>query len=100
MAMMPAAPAAGAYRPPLPWMRWGLRTVALLYLGVMLVIPLVVVARAGLAEGLGELWRAIVQPVAWHALALTLWTAATAALINAAMGTLTAYVLVRSRFPG
>lgn len=98
--MAPAAPAAGAYRPPLPWMRWGLRTAALLYLGVMLVIPLAVIVRAGLADGPVELWHAITQPVAWHALTLTLWTAATAAGINAAMGTLTAYVLVRYRFPG
>ena len=35
-----------------------------------------------------------------HALTLTLWTAAVMALINAVMGLLTAYVLVRYRFPG
>lgn len=97
-----AAPpsAAGTFRPPLPWMRWSVRAAALIYLGVMLAIPLIVITRAGLARGLDGLWRAIIQPIAWHALALTLWTAADAALINAAMGTLTAYVLVRYRFPG
>jgi ABC-type molybdate transport system permease subunit len=38
--------------------------------------------------------------VAWHALTLSLWTAAVMAVINAVMGTLTAYVLVRYSFPG
>jgi sulfate/thiosulfate transport system permease protein len=43
---------------------------------------------------------AILRPVAWHALVLSLWTAGAMALINAVMGTLTAYVLVRYSFPG
>ena len=43
----------------LPWGRWGLRTVALTYLAVMLIIPLAIIFRDGLQEGLGGLWRAI-----------------------------------------
>jgi sulfate transport system permease protein len=39
-------------------------------------------------------------PIAWSALVLTLWTAALMACINGVMGTVTAYVLVRFRFPG
>src|SRR5690606_2158154 len=35
-----------------------------------------------------------------HALRLTLWTAALAAGVNTVMGTLTAFVIVRYRFPG
>jgi sulfate transport system permease protein len=42
----------------------------------------------------------VTLPAAWHALKLTLWTAAVMTLINAVMGTLTAYVLVRYSFPG
>ena len=44
--------------------------------------------------------RMITQPVAWHALVLSLWTAGLMAIVNAVMGTLTAYVLVRYSFPG
>ncbi len=66
----------------------------------MLIVPLVVVLQDGLRQGLGGLWRAISTPVAWHALGLTLWTSALMALINAVMGTLTAYALVRFEFPG
>lgn len=82
------------------WGRWGLRTVALTYLTVMLLIPLTVIFQDGLQNGLGGLWRAITLPIAWHALMLTLWTAAVMVIINTIMGTLTAYVLVRYEFPG
>lgn len=84
----------------LPWGRWSVRAVALTYLLVMLIIPLSVIFHDGLRDGMDSLWRAITLPVARHALVLTLWTAAVMALINAVMGTLTAYVLVRYSFPG
>jgi sulfate transport system permease protein len=83
----------------LPWGRWSLRTVALTYLTVMIIIPLAVIFRDGLQDGLAGLWQTISQPVAWHALKLTLWTAAVMTLINTVMGMLTAYVLVRYEFP-
>lgn len=83
-----------------PWGRWSVRTLALTYLTVMLIIPLAVILQDGVREGLGGLWAAISLPIAWSALRLTLWTAAIMAFINAVMGTLTAYVLVRYTFPG
>ncbi len=89
-----------ASRPRKPWGDWGSRTVALTYLSVMLIIPLIVIFQDGLRGGLGELWRQVTMPVAWNALGLTLWTAAVMTVINAIMGTLTAYVLVRYTFPG
>jgi sulfate/thiosulfate transport system permease protein len=76
------------------------RLAALSYLTVVLIIPLVVILEDGLQNGLSGLWNAISRPVPWHALLLSLWTAGVMALINAVMGTLTAYVLVRYRFPG
>jgi sulfate/thiosulfate transport system permease protein len=54
----------------------------------------------GLREGLSGLWRQVTLPIAWSALWLTLWTSAIMTLINAVMGTMTAYVLVRYTFPG
>jgi len=84
----------------LPWGRWSTRAVALTYLAVMLIIPLVVILQDGLRDGLSGMWRMITQPVAWRALVLSLWTAGLMAIVNAVMGTLTAYVLVRYRFPG
>lgn len=95
-----ATPGAPPPKAAFPWGRWGVRSVALTYLAVMLVIPLLVIFSDGLREGLGGLWRQVSLPTAWHALKLTLWTGAVMTLINMVMGTLTAYVLVRYEFPG
>ena len=84
----------------LPWSHWGIRSVALAYLTVILIIPLLVIVQDGTREGPGELWRQVTLPAAWHALKLTLWTAALMTVINTMMGTLTAFVLVRYEFPG
>jgi sulfate/thiosulfate transport system permease protein len=66
----------------------------------MLVIPLAVIFNDGLREGVSELWSQVSRPAAWHALKLTLWTSAFMTGINTVMGMLTAFVLVRYRFPG
>jgi sulfate transport system permease protein len=88
------------YKKPIPWRRWGIRSVALTYLLVMLIIPLLVILQDGLRAGLGEFWRQITLPMAWHALKLTLWTSALMTIINTIMGVLTAFVIVRYEFPG
>lgn len=87
-------------RRPLPWGRWTMRSIALTYLTVMLIIPLMVILQDGLRAGLSGLWAQVSNPIAWHALKLTLWTAAVMTVINSVMGALTAYVLVRYEFPG
>ncbi|HNP73210.1 MAG TPA: sulfate ABC transporter permease subunit CysT [Kouleothrix sp.] len=76
------------------------RATALTYLAVLLIIPLAIIVQDGLRGGVGSLLGVLTQPVARSALWLSLWTAAVMAVINAVMGTLTAYVLVRYRFPG
>jgi sulfate transport system permease protein len=76
------------------------RSIALAYLSILLIIPLVVIFQDGLREGLGGLWQEVTRPVAWEALKLSLWTAGVMTAINTLMGTLTAYVLVRYSFPG
>jgi sulfate transport system permease protein len=85
---------------PLPWGRWGLRGAALGYLALMIVLPLSTVLHRGLGDGLGAFWSDLTAPTALAALRLTLWTAALMTAINAVMGTLTAYALVRFRFAG
>lgn len=91
----PTQPAPARPRTPI-----GVRAAALTYLSLLLIIPLAIIVQDGLRDGLGGIVRVLRQPVAWHALVLSLWTAAIMAVINAVMGTLTAYVLVRYRFPG
>lgn len=84
----------------LPLGRWSLRSIALTYLTILLILPLAVVLQDGLAGGLTPLINVFVRPVPRAALVLTLWTAAVMAVINGVMGLLTAYVLVRYQFPG
>jgi sulfate transport system permease protein len=83
-----------------PWGRRSIRSIALGYLFIMLLIPLLVIMQDGFREGVGGLWHQINLPIARSALLLTLWTAAIMTVINTVMGTLTAYVLVRYDFPG
>ncbi|HSV86584.1 MAG TPA: sulfate ABC transporter permease subunit CysT [Levilinea sp.] len=84
----------------LPLSQWGIRTTALIYMTLMLLIPLLVILQDGLSEGLSMLWYQISLPIAASALRLTLWTSAIMTIINSVMGLLTAYVLVRYQFPG
>ena len=90
----------GAERRPRPWGRWGLRFTAATYLFAMIVLPLSAVAARGLSDGLAGVWQDLTAPFALEALGLTIATAAVMTLVNAVMGTLTAFVLVRSRFRG
>lgn len=84
----------------LPWGRWGLRVAAFLYLGFMVALPLATIIKNGVADGLSAFWEDVTSPTAFAALKLTLTTSIIITIINAVMGTLTAYVLVRFRFPG
>ena len=84
----------------LPWGRWGLRVTAFLYLGLMVALPLATIIKNGVVDGLPAFWEDVTNPTAFAALKLTLTTSIIITIINAVMGTLTAYVLVRFRFPG
>ena len=77
-----------------------LRSVSLFYLGLMVLLPLVALIYESSLLGVSEFVKAVVNPFAWHALKLTFLTALAMVVINAVMGTATAWVLVRYDFPG
>jgi sulfate/thiosulfate transport system permease protein len=79
---------------------WGLRAPALIYLGALVIVPLVVITVEGVRGGLDVLWTSVTRPAALQAIWLSVSTAAIMALVNVFMGTLTAVVLARHRFPG
>ncbi|HSB08038.1 MAG TPA: sulfate ABC transporter permease subunit CysT [Blastocatellia bacterium] len=89
-----------AVRASMPWGRWGLRVTAFVYLGFMVALPLAAIIQNGFAGGLATFKDDVTAPIALAALKLTLSTAVIITVVNAVMGTLTAYVLVRFRFPG
>jgi sulfate/thiosulfate transport system permease protein len=76
------------------------RGVAMLYLSVIVLIPLAAVAAKSLDGGTGAFWDAVTDPEAVSALKLTLILALAVTLVNAVMGTLIAWVLVRDEFRG
>ena len=66
----------------------------------MVVVPVAAIVTAGFEDGFASFRTAFAIPYAWTAIRLTLITSAAATVINAVMGTLLAWVLVRYRFPG
>ena len=77
-----------------------MRATALSYLALMIVVPLAAVLENGFKDGLSVFWSDITGKVAFAALELTIFAAFFVTAVNALMGTLTAYVLVRYRFAG
>ena len=80
--------------------RWSLRSIALVYLGALIVLPISVVIAKGFGGGLQTLRDAMATQGATGALKLTLIMAVATAVLNAFFGTLLAFVLVRYRFWG
>ncbi len=73
---------------------------AALYLGLIVLIPIAALIWQSLAGGLGSFVAAVTSPQALAAITLTFMMSLVVVLINAVMGTLIAWVLVRDDFPG
>ena len=80
--------------------RLGLRTLALGYLGLLLLVPVGVVLWRTFEGGVGAVWASVTTPAAIHAFWLTFEVALIAVPLNAAFGILAALALVRGRFRG
>jgi sulfate transport system permease protein len=89
---LPAAPRVGA-----EGLGRGLLTA---YLSLVVLLPLAAVLARSVDGGLGAFWRAVTAPEAVAAIEFTLIVSAIVVGINAAFGTLIAWVLVRDEFPG
>jgi sulfate transport system permease protein len=70
------------------------------YLLVIVVLPIAAVVWKSTGNGASGFWAVVSSPQAVAALKLTLVVSALAVLTNAVLGTITAWVLVRDRFPG
>jgi sulfate transport system permease protein len=74
--------------------------ITLAYLGVIVVLPLTALALRPWELGLGGVWRSLTEERVLDALRISFGISALAALINAPLGLLIAWVLVRYEFPG
>src|SRR5512132_896355 len=75
----------------------GLATV---YLSLIVLLPLAALLWYSTEGGWGAFWDAVTEPQSVAALKLTLVASTVVALVNAVMGTIVAWLLVRDRFLG
>ena len=71
-----------------------------LWLSVIVLLPLAALTVTSFDEGWSGFWEAVTAPVALASLWVTVLVAVIVALLNAVMGTLIAWVLVRDDFRG
>lgn len=74
--------------------------IAVAYLGLIVLLPVAALAWNAAAAGPAAFVTAITNPATLSALVLTLFAAFIVVLIDAVMGTLIAWILVRDEFPG
>ncbi|HSZ08940.1 MAG TPA: sulfate ABC transporter permease subunit CysW [Steroidobacteraceae bacterium] len=80
--------------------RWLLIVTALLFLCVFLVLPLLAVFAQALAKGFEAYYLAIMAPMAWAAVKLTLLVAAIAVPLNLIFGVAAAWAIAKFNFRG
>ena len=80
--------------------KYGLRTLALAYMALIVLVPVGMIMRRAFEDGFGPFWTAVTQPDALHALRLTLEIAAIVVPLNTVFGIIIAIMLVRHSFPG
>jgi sulfate transport system permease protein len=80
--------------------KYALRTFALGYLAMLLLIPVGMIFYRTFEHGFAAAWDAVTTPDALHAFKLTLEIAAIAVPLNTIFGIGAALILVRSRFRG
>jgi sulfate transport system permease protein len=76
------------------------RGAAVLWISLIVLLPLAAVLSRGFSDGIGHFWSAITDKEAVAAIKLTLISSLIVVAINAVMGTLIAWVLVRDDFRG
>jgi sulfate/thiosulfate transport system permease protein len=76
------------------------RGTATLWISLIVLLPLAAVFTRAFDDGLGHFWEAITDKEAVAAIKLTLISSLIVVVINAVMGTLIAWVLVRDEFRG
>src|SRR5208283_3809851 len=80
--------------------RLGLILVAILFLAVFVLVPLIVVFTEALKKGLGGYFASLTEPAALSAIELTLFVAAIAVPANLFFGVAAAWAIAKFDFPG
>ena len=83
-----------------PLFRRSLLAVVLLFVGLMIVAPLVVIAVEAFSRGIAYFGQSIADPDTRHAILLTVVTALVAVPVNTAFGVAAAWAITKHDFPG
>lgn len=76
------------------------RSLVLFYLGTVVLLPVGMVFYQAVKNGSGALFKSLMNAEALYAFKLTFMTAGIVTVVNAFLGTIVAYALVKFRFPG
>jgi sulfate transport system permease protein len=83
------------------WVRWGLTSLAVAVVGVLVVIPVINIFYEALREGVGVYWKNLfLDPDTRQSIILTLTVVPIALLANTVFGIAAAWAISRFRFPG
>ncbi|WP_375485536.1 ABC transporter permease subunit [uncultured Jatrophihabitans sp.] len=100
VAVRPSAPRAPSTRPTPTAAGLGLRTLAVLYVGLLVLVPVAVLCYKAFEPGLGAFFDVLEDPDTQHAFQVTVVVAASAVVINTVLGIGLGILLARYRFPG
>ncbi|MDT8439861.1 MAG: sulfate ABC transporter permease subunit CysW [Wenzhouxiangellaceae bacterium] len=82
------------------WLRRLIIGLAVGFLGVLLIAPLLTVFGTAFSKGWGVYLAAIAEPAAWSAIKLTLLAAAITVPVNTVFGVAAAWAITKFEFPG
>ncbi len=82
------------------WIRYSLISIALIFLALFLILPLVVVFVEAFSKGADVYFAAITEPAAAHAIKLTLIAAGIAVPFNVVFGLAAAWAIAKFQFRG
>jgi sulfate/thiosulfate transport system permease protein len=83
-----------------PWVRWLLITIAVGFLGLFIVLPLVCVLTEALSKGVAAYFAALGDPDTLSAIRLTLLAAAISVVANVVFGVIGAWAIAKFEFRG
>lgn len=82
------------------WFRWLLTSIALVFLGLFLLMPLLVVFAEALSQGWAAYAHSLSNSATWASVRLTLLVAAIVVPINTVFGVLAAWAIAKFKFVG
>ena len=83
-----------------PWPRRILISIVFIYVGSLILSPILALTAGAFQDGLGAVVKALLHPDVLAAFWLTVWIGLVVVGVHAILGTVVAWAMVRDRFPG